>query len=84
MKFVSAWRIGMTMCAGTRRCHIVLTGMMGVGKSTVGPLLAHSLHRDFRDVDQVVIADENTGGQPEFARVAADGPHRQQQLPAPV
>jgi len=55
MKFVSGWRIGMTMCAGTRPCHIVLTGMMGVGKSTVGPLVAHSLRRDFRDVDQVVV-----------------------------
>ena len=36
--------------------HIVLTGFMGVGKSTVGRLLASLLNLKFSDLDQVIEA----------------------------
>jgi len=39
--------------------HLVLVGLMGTGKSTVGPLLADSLHRPFVDLDDAVA--ERTG-----------------------
>jgi len=44
--------------AGTRR--IVLTGFMGSGKSTVGPLLARRLGWRFVDVDDVIEAEAGT------------------------
>lgn len=34
--------------------RIVLTGFMGAGKSTIGPLLARRLHWEFADVDSVI------------------------------
>jgi len=34
--------------------NIVLTGFMGVGKTTVGQLIADRLYRDFIDVDQEI------------------------------
>ena len=34
--------------------NLVLTGMMGVGKSTIGQKLAKELKLDFIDVDQVI------------------------------
>lgn len=34
--------------------RIILTGFMGAGKSTIGPLLAQSLRWDFLDADSVV------------------------------
>lgn len=40
--------------------RIVLTGFMGAGKSTIGPLLATSLGWQFRDADAVVEAQEGT------------------------
>jgi shikimate kinase len=40
--------------------RIVLTGFMGSGKSTVGPLLAARLGWQFADVDQVIEADAGT------------------------
>lgn len=36
--------------------HIVLVGPMGVGKSTVGALLAGRLHCGFRDTDDDIVA----------------------------
>jgi len=41
----------------TRTSRIVLTGFMGSGKSTVGPLLAGSLGWRFVDVDEVIEAE---------------------------
>ncbi len=38
------------------RPHVVLVGMMGAGKTTVGRLLARRLGRPFVDVDDVVVA----------------------------
>jgi shikimate kinase len=40
--------------------RIVLTGFMGSGKSTVGPLLAARLGWTFLDVDQVIEAESGT------------------------
>ena len=34
--------------------HVYLAGFMGSGKSTVGPLLAHRLHRPFYDLDDLI------------------------------
>ena len=38
--------------------HIVLVGLMGVGKSSVGKMLARETHRSFVDTDVVVEADQ--------------------------
>ena len=38
--------------------NLVLTGMMGVGKSTIGKKLAQKLKLKFIDVDQVIEAKE--------------------------
>lgn len=40
--------------------RIVLTGFMGSGKSTVGPLLATRLNWQFLDVDNVIEAESGT------------------------
>lgn len=39
---------------GDPRSHVVLVGLMGVGKSTVGRRLAKELQRPFADVDEQV------------------------------
>ncbi len=36
--------------------HVLLTGMMGSGKSTVGPKLAEALHRPFYDLDEEIVS----------------------------
>ena len=53
------------------RSNIILIGMPGSGKSTVGPVLAQSISRDFLDTDLVIQASQkralqdivNTDGQ---------------------
>jgi len=53
------------------KTNIILIGMPGAGKSTVGPLLAQSISRDFLDTDLLIQASQkralqdivNTGGQ---------------------
>ncbi|MFZ1015349.1 MAG: shikimate kinase [Terracidiphilus sp.] len=45
-----------TQCSATRR-RIVLTGFMGSGKTTVGPLLAARLGWRFVDLDDVIEAE---------------------------
>lgn len=37
-----------------REKNIVLIGFMGVGKTTIGQLVAKKLYRDFIDVDQEI------------------------------
>ncbi|MCI5160912.1 MAG: shikimate kinase [Candidatus Electrothrix sp. AX5] len=54
-----------------KHSNIILIGMPGSGKSTVGPLLAQSISRDFLDTDLVIQASQkralqdivNTDGQ---------------------
>lgn len=41
-----------------RDCNLVITGFMGVGKSTVGKLLAESMARIFVDMDAVIEEEE--------------------------
>src|ERR1700683_5032796 len=48
--------------------RIVLTGFMGSGKSTVGPLVAARLGWRFVDVDDVVVAEAGVAIREVFAR----------------
>lgn len=41
-----------------QKTNLVLIGMAGAGKSTVGPLLARLLSYDFVDVDDLIAADQ--------------------------
>lgn len=60
--------------------HVVLVGMMGVGKSTVGRRIAASLDRPFRDTDAEIeqrsgraVADIfSTDGEPAFRSLESD------------
>ena len=38
--------------------HIYLVGFMGSGKSTIGPLLAKQMERDFHDLDNLIEKDQ--------------------------
>src|SRR6202789_2538376 len=49
-------------------CRIVLTGFMGSGKSTVGPLLAARLGWRFLDADEVIEAEAGATIAELFAR----------------
>lgn len=72
--------------------HLVLVGLMGVGKSTVGPLVADALGRRFIDLDaeverragrtvrELVIID----GEPEFRRLEAETMAEVVAAPTPV
>ena len=48
--------------------RIVLTGFMGSGKSTVGPLLAERLGWHFADVDEVIVEETGMAISDFFAR----------------
>jgi shikimate kinase len=48
--------------------RIVLTGFMGSGKTTVGPLVAHKLGWAFVDVDDVIVAETAMSITEYFAR----------------
>lgn len=43
--------------AGPQR-HLVLIGMMGAGKSTIGQLAANNLGMDFNDIDDMIVRRE--------------------------
>src|ERR1700683_4779598 len=53
---------------GVRARRIVLTGFMGSGKSTVGPLLARQLGWKFVDADDVIAAEAGATIPEIFAR----------------
>jgi shikimate kinase len=46
------------MTSGARYNRVFLTGFMGSGKSTVGPILANSVGYDFVDLDALIEAAE--------------------------
>ena len=54
--------------AGIRARRIVLTGFMGSGKSTVGPLLARQLRWKFVDADDVIAGEAGSTIPEIFAR----------------
>jgi shikimate kinase len=60
--------ISQTQPAPTPSSRIVLTGFMGSGKSTVGPLLAARLGWKFIDVDDVIEAEADATISELFAR----------------
>ena len=72
--------------------HLVLVGLMGVGKSTVGPLVADALGRRFIDLDAEV--ERRAGrtvrelvtidGEPEFRRLEAETMAELVAAPTPV
>jgi len=61
-------QIGSSASAAARTRRIVLTGFMGSGKSTVGPLLAARLGWRFLDVDDVIEAEAGAAITQLFAR----------------
>lgn len=48
--------------------HVILCGLSGAGKSTVGALLARRLGRPFVDLDRAIEEDAGTGVREIFAR----------------
>ncbi|MEJ6512533.1 MAG: shikimate kinase [Actinomycetota bacterium] len=66
--------------AGSSSAHIVLIGMMGVGKSTVGRRVAKELSRPFVDSDDEIVARTGravteifaTEGEPAFRVIEAE------------
>jgi shikimate kinase len=71
--------------------HVVLVGMMGTGKTTVGRLLAARLGRPFLDSDAVIEAETGrtvrqifeTDGEPAFRRLEAAALRRAVGSPVP-
>ncbi len=72
--------------------HILLVGMMGAGKTTVGELLAATLHRPYRDSDADVAAATGltvpeifkTQGEPAFRAAEAEALARACAEPEPT
>ena len=64
----SALQTGAPATAATRPRRIILTGFMGSGKTTVGPLVAAHLGWRFLDVDDVIEAEAGATIAEFFAR----------------
>lgn len=72
--------------------HIVLVGLMGTGKTTVGRALAHRLGRRFVDSDAVIEAAQGrtvreifaTDGEPAFRALEADALREALNSPEPL
>lgn len=64
-----------------QRSRIYLTGFMGSGKSTIGPILANTLGYDFADVDRVVEAADGRAVS-EIFRVSGEAFFREKELQA--
>ncbi len=68
------------MPLSARRERIYLTGFMGSGKSTIGPILANSIAYDFVDLDRTIEASEGRTvreiflekGEPYFRKLERD------------
>lgn len=56
--------------------HVVLLGLMGVGKTTVGRCLAHTLAWPLSDSDQVIGQEQGATVRELDARLGTDGMHR--------
>ena len=46
------------MCSDSRKTNIILIGMPGSGKSTIGKLLAEKLNMPYADGDSIIIREE--------------------------
>ncbi len=76
----------------TKTKHLVLTGFMGSGKTTVGRFLAEKIGRDFYDLDAVISNQEQMTcrqifemkGEPYFRKVELTALEQTLQLPAAV
>jgi shikimate kinase len=72
--------------------HVAMVGLMGTGKSTVGRLVAASLHRDLIDNDQLVAelggpdvaAVLQTGGEPAIRSLESEVLRRQLSVTRPA
>ncbi len=73
-------RPAVTSSLAIRRDRIYLTGFMGCGKSTVGPILANTIGYDFLDIDVMIEAAAGTSinqifrqhGEPYFRSLERD------------
>jgi shikimate kinase len=72
--------------------HLILVGLPGAGKSTLGPLLAAGLGRPFVDLDREIEAATGRsiaaifadGGEPSFRRAEREATERLRSAPASI
>src|SRR5258708_1932192 len=58
--------------------HIVLTGFMGTGKTTIGRMVAQHIGREFVDMDEVMVARAGKSIARIFAEEGADAFRRRE------
>jgi shikimate kinase len=76
----------------TSPAHLVLVGLPGIGKTTVGRELAERLGREFVDLDELVVARSGvsiaqifaSGGEPAFRAAEREATLAISRLPAPA